>query len=123
MPMPLMANAMLSSVSMGGGGAFAPSPKLVKASHDFEAMMMKELVHPMVNMGDIFGDENNETAAGSGNALSEYSAEALAGALSQHGGFGMADRIVAELSRESNHSGIGKVTKKDHRNTAIRTSK
>lgn len=120
--MPLMANAMLSTANMGGE-AFTPSPRLVKAAHEFEAMMMKELVHPMVNMGGMFGDEGDDTAAGSGNALSEYSAEALAGALSQHGGFGMADRIVEEISRASNHSENGKVTKKDHRNTLMRTSK
>lgn len=119
----LNATAIFAGQMVEGGGAFAPSPRLVKAAHEFEAMMMKELVHPMVNSGGLFGEEDNDTAAGSGNALSEYSAEALANSLSQYGGFGMADRIVADLSRESNYSGNGTVTKKDHRNTAIRTSK
>jgi Rod binding domain-containing protein len=113
-------SAMALQAHLGG---ITPQPRLVKAAHEFEAQMMKELLRPMTGMSNLLGEEEEETAAGSGNALSEYSAEALAGALSQQGGFGIADRIVRDLSRDGNPSGNGKVTKKEHGNTVMRVSK
>ncbi len=73
-------------------------PKLEHAAHEFEAQMMKELMKPMTrtdNLGDS-GDEDED--AGSGSALGEFAAEAMAQAISERGGFGVADRILRELS-------------------------
>ena len=74
-----------------------PQPRLVKAAHEFEGMMMKELLRPMTDGDGLTGDE----ADGSGGTLGEYASEALGQALSQRGGFGIADRIIGQLS----HSG------------------
>jgi Rod binding domain-containing protein len=72
--------------------AAAPEPRLEQAAHEFEAQMMKELIRPMARF-----DEDEET--GSGGALTDFGGEMLGQALSQAGGFGIASRIVASLSR------------------------
>ena len=76
------------------------SAPLVRAAHEFEAQMMKELIRP------ITGCDQGCNEAGSGGPLSEFAGEALGQALSRAGGFGIADRILASLSQvetDSNH--------------------
>jgi len=80
----------------------APS-RLVKAAHEFEAAMMKELLSPL--QADDEGDDN-----GSSSALTSFAGEALGKAISEHGGFGIADRIVHQLFTASNHNGNSVVT-------------
>jgi Rod binding domain-containing protein len=76
-----------------------PQPRLVRAAHEFEAQMMKELLKPMSGGDALFG-EDSET--GSGGALGEYASEALGRSLSEQGGFGIANRIVRGLSHSGN---------------------
>lgn len=83
------------------GGSFPEtnselSPKLVKAAHEFEGQMMKELLKPMNSEDQLFGDDSSES--GSGGALGEFAGESLAQALSNRGGFGIADQIIRELT-------------------------
>jgi Rod binding domain-containing protein len=85
-----------------GGG---PSPRLVKAAHEFEGQMMKELLKPMM----AGGDDGDDGADGSGGALGEFASEALGQGLSQQGGFGIADRIIKELSHSRKVGHAGKV--------------
>lgn len=94
----------------------APSPKLVRAAHEFEAQMMKELLKPMSGSAQLGEDQDD---AGSAGAMGEYATEALGQALSQHGGFGLANQIIHELSHSSNRSAAGKVTGDLHHNTVI----
>jgi Rod binding domain-containing protein len=68
-------------------------PKLIKAAHEFEGQMMKELIRPMTR----FDDKDEET--GSGGALADFGGEMLGQSLSRAGGFGIASRIIASLSR------------------------
>lgn len=104
----------------------APSPRLVQAAHEFEGQMMKQLLEPMTNGDALTGAEDGDLGLGSGSgagstgALGEFASEALGKALSERGGFGIADRIVKELSRSGNHHGNGKVTGNLHGNTAMR---
>jgi Rod binding domain-containing protein len=96
--------------SIGGAAAEAvPQPRLVKAAHEFEAQMMKELLKPMMDKG-AFGGEDEDPDAGSGGALGEFASEALGRALSEQGGFGISRQIVRDLSRSGNKGAIGKVT-------------
>jgi Rod binding domain-containing protein len=106
----------------------APSPRLVKAAHEFEAQMMEELLAPMTGAdsdvdslsGD--GDDSGDTGlalgsgSGSGGALSAFASEALGQALSERGGFGIADRIIHQLGpasrRLENESGSTKNAKR-----------
>ena len=104
-----------------------PSPRLVKAAHEFEGQMMKELLQPMMAGDALTGSEDGDSELGAGSgggstgALGEFASEALGQALSEHGGFGIADRIVKELSHSGNHHGDGKVTRYLHGNTVMRT--
>jgi Rod binding domain-containing protein len=104
--------------------ASAASPKLVRAAHEYEGQMMKELLKPMTGGDALTGTEDGDSDSGAGSegALSEFASEALGQALSQRGGFGIADKIVRELSNSGHaHSG-GKVTGNLHGNTVMRTS-
>jgi Rod binding domain-containing protein len=83
--------------------ASTPSPKLVTAAHEFEASMMKELMAPLTSSGDSL--EGGEDTAGSESAITSFAGEALGKAISEHGGFGIANRILHQLSAAGNHSG------------------
>jgi peptidoglycan hydrolase FlgJ len=88
------------------------TPQLVRAAQEFEAQMMKELLKPMTGHDALTG-EPTETGgdAGAGGALGEFASEALGQAISRHGGFGIADRIVHDLSRSGHQSAIGMAAK------------
>jgi len=75
-----------------------PQPRLVKASHEFEAQMMKELLKPLSSSAGLMGSED-DADTGSNAALGEFATEALGQALSNHGGLGLSNRIVQDLSR------------------------
>lgn len=96
-----------------------PSPKLVHAAHEFEAQMMKELLKPLTSGSTLTG-EDDDSSSGSGGALGEFASESLARGLSEHGGFGVANRIVRELSHPGSASGAPGVTGKLHGDTVIR---
>ncbi len=88
--------------------AAAPQPRLVKAAHEFEAQMMKELLKPMTGTSGLTGEEEDSGSASNG-ALGEFASEALGRALSDRGGFGMANKIVQELSHSGNRSSVAGV--------------
>jgi len=100
--------------------ANVPQPRLVRAAHEFEAQMMKELLKPMTASDGLTGDEG-DSGSGSSSALGEFASEALGRALSEQGGFGIARSIVQQLSRSGNPSHSAEVTGNAHRNTEIRT--
>ncbi len=102
-----------------GQSATAVQPRLVKAAHEFEGLMMKELLKPMTEGDALTGEEDSDGGTGTGGALTEFASEVLGQALSQRGGFGIADEIVRDLSRSGNHSASGKVTPDLHRNTMM----
>ena len=68
----------------------APQPRLVRAAHEFEAQMMKELLKPMTDADGLDG-RGRRLGFGSGGALGEFASEALGQALSEQGGFGIAN--------------------------------
>jgi Rod binding domain-containing protein len=110
-------NTMQHAPGVAGGlaGAHAGTiqPRLVKAAHEFEAQLMKELMKPLTSGGAPDDDEDNENedgglsaGLGSTGALGEYASESLAQALSLQGGFGIADKIIKQLSgRNLSHEG------------------
>ena len=87
--------------SSSTGGATV-QPRLARAAHEFEAQMLKELLKPMTGKSMLSGDEAQEGNAGANGELSEFASEALGRALSQGGGFGIANRVIQDLS----HSGF-----------------
>ncbi len=102
--------------TVGQAGMTPPQPRLVKAAHEFEAMMMQELLKPMTGGDATDGDDDS----GSAGALGQFASEALGQALSAGGGFGIADEIIRSLSHSGNRHASGKVTGNLHRNTAIK---
>jgi Rod binding domain-containing protein len=91
--------------SSQAGSAATPNPKLVTAAHEFEAQMMKELLKPMTSNDGLTGSDDDDSGLGSAGALGEYASEALGRSLSDHGGLGIANRIVSDLSRTGNKTG------------------
>ena len=116
--------AAVASASAEPAESAAPQPRLVRAAREFEAQMMKELLKPMTGSDTVSGDEEgSEGNWGSNGALGEFASEALGQALSQHGGFGMADKIVHDLSHSETGKDTGKVTRDLHGNTVMRSNK
>jgi flagellar protein FlgJ len=78
----------------GGPGA---DPRLKPAAHAFEACLMKEFLEPL-QKDALFDDaKDGDTGEGSGNALMSFGSEALARAISDRGGFGIATKIIGQL--------------------------
>ncbi|MGP8269772.1 MAG: hypothetical protein ACLQLH_06870 [Terracidiphilus sp.] len=98
-----------------------PQPRLVRAAHEFEAQMMKEIMKPMTSASSsLIGDEDDsDTSFGSSGALGQFASETLARALSDHGGLGIANQIVRELS----HSDNQEVTGNPHGDTVMKILK
>ncbi len=111
----------ISGRSLTGKAEDAPSPRLARAAHQFEGMIMDELLKPMTN-GDALSDadEDSDSGAGSGGALSDFATETLGQSLSERGGLGIANRIIQRLSHTSNQGENGKVTQNLHQNHGIR---
>jgi Rod binding domain-containing protein len=104
-----------AAAAAGMGDAATPQPRLVRAAHEFEAQMMKELMKPMTRADSLTGADDDSDSdsggdSGSNGALGEFASEALGRALSEGGGFGIATRIVKDLSHSGNRSTTGKVT-------------
>jgi Rod binding domain-containing protein len=116
-------NGAYAVTGEGGKSDAAPSPRLVRAAHEFEGQMMQELLKPMTNGDALTGtDADEDSGAGSGGALSEFASEALGQSLSERGGLGIANRIIQELSHTGNQHGSGKVTTNLHQGHGMRTS-
>lgn len=98
------------------------SPRLVRAAQEFEAQMMKELLKPMTGQDALTGESVTGGDAGAGGALGEFSSEALGQAISRYGGFGIADRILHDLSRSGHSSANGKFAKIGNDKNEIRAS-
>lgn len=79
--------------------------RLKPAAHEFEACLMKEFLEPLQR--DALFDDGKDGASsdGSGNALMSFGSEALARAISDRGGFGIAAKIVGQLERKSGKGG------------------
>lgn len=115
----------VGAASASGTAQTTPQSRLVKAAHEFEAQIMSELMKPMLRDTSITGDDDadSDSGAGSGGALNEFASETLGQALSAGGGFGIANRIIKQLSPSSNQNGNAPVTGMLHGNTVIKTLK
>lgn len=91
----------LSSQSASGATP-AKDPRLERCAHQFEASLMAELLKPLQEGDGLTGEDSDSGGSGSGGALSGFASESLAGAISERGGFGIADRILHQL--ESSHA-------------------
>ena len=73
------------------------NPKLVNAAHEFEASMMKELLQPL-QRDSLFSEGGDPSgvdgSSGDADALMSFGSEAMAKAISDQGGFGIATSIL-----------------------------
>lgn len=97
---------------VGGAGEAAAArpaldPRLKPAAHEFEASLMKELLEPLQHDALSQDGTDAESPDGSGNALVSFGAEALAKAISDRGGFGIADKILAHFAGREKVGGSG----------------
>jgi len=74
-------------------------PRLKPAAHEFEACLMKEFLKPLEK--DALFDDGKDSADTSDNALMGFGSAALARAISERGGFGIATRIIKQLEGKS----------------------
>ncbi len=105
---------------VGGEGAGAAATgrehRLIHAAHEFEGQMLKELLKPLTASDGLTGEESD---GGAGGVLGEFASEALGQALSRQGGFGIADRILGELSRSGPVPATAGVTGDRHFDTGV----
>ncbi len=91
----------------GAGAGTGIDPRLKPAAHEFEACLMKEFLEPL-QKDALFEDGENGAAGsdGSGNALMSFGSEALARAISDRGGFGIATKIIGHLEGKSSNGSV-----------------
>lgn len=87
--------------SAAGAVQGSAEPRMVRAAHEFEAQMMKELLKPLASGDGLTGDGDSDS--GSTSALGEFASESLGKAISEQGGLGIARDLIRTLS----HSGTG----------------
>jgi flagellar protein FlgJ len=83
--------------------------KLVDAAQQFEATMLQELLKPMQHGQDSWGGEAKSDDSSS-DTISSFGTEAVAKAISQGGGFGIAKQIVSKVTLEHQRNSEKKTT-------------
>jgi Rod binding domain-containing protein len=83
------------------GSPIGKDPRLERSAHEFEASLMAELLKPLQQTDGLTGEDSDGGGAGSGGALGDFASESLARAISERGGFGIADRILRQLNAVS----------------------
>jgi Rod binding domain-containing protein len=73
--------------------------KLVDAAQQFEATMLQELLKPMQHGQSSWGDEEKSEDSAS-DTISGLGTESIAKAISKGGGFGIARRVVEQVTQE-----------------------
>jgi Rod binding domain-containing protein len=82
-------------------------PRLKPAAHEFEASLMKEFLEPLQK--DTLCEENEDGSSTDNNALMDFGSEALARAISERGGFGIATRVLANFAAKKGAASGGAV--------------
>ena len=78
--------------------------KLVNAAHQFEAMMLQEMLKPMQSGGDKWSGEDKDDGDSASDTIRSFGTEAFANAISKGGGFGIAKTIIAQVRAEQQRS-------------------
>ena len=73
--------------------------KLQAGAHEFESMMLGELLKPL-HFSGAPGQDGEEAEGGANGTLASFGTEAVAKAIAAHGGFGIATKIIGQVSAE-----------------------
>jgi len=57
-------NSITATSAVGAGDEATPQPRLVRAAHEFEAQMMKELMKPLTWDNSLTGADKDSDGAG-----------------------------------------------------------
>ena len=111
--------------AMGGARASAPAqssgrtsgetsgpgtdPRLKPAAHEFEACLMKEFLQPLQHDALLDDKSDPDCGEGSDSALMSFGSEALAKAISERGGFGIATKIIGHFRQAGSAEPAGRV--------------
>lgn len=98
----------------------ADNPKLKSAAHEFEASLMQEFLKPLQHdslfapdKSDTLGDtgEDSDDDQGTSGALMSFGTEAMAKAISERGGFGIATKILDHFRTQPKTAASASATK------------
>jgi flagellar protein FlgJ len=101
------------NIILGGAPAIgvdkdaARHAKLVDAAHQFEGVLLGEMLKSMQTDKDAMsseGADDSDAGGGSADTLRSFGTEAVAKAISQGGGFGIARQIIAKVTSEDKRS-------------------
>jgi len=85
---------------VNSGGDERRTAKLASAAHEFEAMMLQQMLKGL-KFGQAPGDGGeDDEATGASGTLQSYGTEVLAKAISGQGGFGIARKIIQQVTAE-----------------------
>src|SRR6201999_3810452 len=99
----------MSGMPSAGTGLTAENPRLKSAAHEFEASLMKEFLKPLQH-DDLFSEDKDGDAdedGGSDSSLMSFGSEAMAKAISERGGFGIATKILDHFRTVAGGGGGG----------------
>jgi peptidoglycan hydrolase FlgJ len=82
--------------------------RLTNAAQQFEATMLQELLRPMQHGQGSRGED--ESSDSSNDTMSSFGAEAVAKAISQRGGFGLAKLIISKVTVEEEKNSTKKMS-------------
>lgn len=109
----MMDISTLHNTLTGQSPLSADSPKLQSAAHEFEASLMQEFLKPLQHdplfapdKGDGSGADGSggidtDSDEGSAGALMSFGSQAMAKAISERGGFGIASKILNHFKTEA----------------------
>jgi Rod binding domain-containing protein len=90
-------SATVSTTAASTVEARRPSARLVTAAHEFEAALVGELLKPMQHDPLFAEPEEEEAGSGSQGAMRGFGTEAIARAISEKGGLGIARAVLERL--------------------------
>jgi flagellar protein FlgJ len=85
-----------SAAALSEGASTEHDPRLKSAAHEFEASLMQEFLKPLQHDA-LFADDKGGSSSedeGSDGALMSFGSQAMAKAISERGGFGIATQIL-----------------------------
>jgi peptidoglycan hydrolase FlgJ len=95
---------LTAAMTRAGDTADTPDPRLKPAAHEFEACLMKEFLEPL-QKDPLFSEDGTGDGEGGAGALMSFGAEALARAISERGGFGIASKIIGHFGATQGRAG------------------
>jgi peptidoglycan hydrolase FlgJ len=99
----------LHSALTGHTPMSADDPRLKSAAHEFEASLMQEFLKPLQHdslfasqkSDDTGADGDSDDNSDSSGALMSFGSEAMAKAISERGGFGIATKILDHFKTQA----------------------